>query len=178
MSSYDTLSRQELVDQLLAPHRAKDRTRQSLLVRRLELARAILLRDLSDRISKTPIVVDSPGALREWLLLYFAGREREVFVALFLDNRHRLMASEELFQGTIDATKVYPREVVKQALRHNAAAVCIAHNHPSGCPEPSEGDRAVSRLVKEALAVVDIRLLDHFVVGATQHVSLAMRGWL
>lgn len=177
MTSYVNVSREELVKRLLAPAAEGECDRQSLLAQRLGLAREILLRDLSGRIRKKP-VVDCPSVLQEWLSLYFLGKEREVFLALFLDTRHRLIASEEMFLGTLDGTQVHPREIVKEALRHNAAAVCVAHNHPSGEPEPSTADRAVTERLREALRLVDIRLLDHFVVAGKRWVSLASRGWL
>lgn len=113
---------------------------------------------------------------------YFAQRLRarghEVFAALFLDTRHRTLAFEELFQGTVDGAEVHPREVVRRALAHNAAAVIIGHNHPSGCPEPSAADHSITSRLKQALALVDVRLLDHFVVGDGAPVSLAARGWV
>ena len=104
------------------------------------------------------------------------GLEREVFAAVFLDTRHRLIEYAELFQGTIDGAEVHPREVVRQALRCNAAAVLVAHNHPSGTVEPSAADRAVTARLKQALALVDVRLLDHVVVGGTETASMAARG--
>lgn len=113
---------------------------------------------------------------------YFAQRLRglphEVFAAMFLDTRHRLVAFEELFTGTIDGAEVHPREVVRRALAHNAAALIIGHNHPSGSPEPSAADRAVTARLKQALSLVDLRLLDHFVVGDGPPVSMASRGWV
>lgn len=113
---------------------------------------------------------------------YFAQRLRhrahEVFAALFLDTRHRALAFEELFQGTIDGSEVHPREVVRRALAHNAAAVIVGHNHPSGCPDPSAADRAITARLKQALSLVEVRLLDHFVVGDGNPVSLAARGWV
>ena len=102
----------------------------------------------------------------------------EVFAAVFLDNRHRVSAFEEMFRGTIDGTAVHPREVVRACLRHNAAAVIFAHNHPSGVAEPSESDRAITCELREALALVGVRVLDHFVVGTDSPVSLAQKGWL
>jgi DNA repair protein RadC len=107
-----------------------------------------------------------------------AGAEREIFAAVLLDTRHRLIRYVELFYGSIDGAEVHPREVVKQVLRLNAAAIILAHNHPSGDAEPSAADRAVTARLKQALALVDVRLLDHFVVGGRQTVSLAERGWL
>lgn len=105
-----------------------------------------------------------------------AGLEREVFAAVFLDTRHRLIEYVELFQGTIDGAEVHPREVVRQALRCNAAAVIVAHNHPSGTTDPSAADRAVTSRLKQALALVDVRLLDHVIVGGTRTLSLATSG--
>lgn len=104
--------------------------------------------------------------------------EREVFVATMLDTRHRLIEYVELFFGTVDGAEVHPREVVKQALRLNAVAVIVAHNHPSGEIEPSAADRAVTARLKQALALVDIRLLDHVIVGGHQSLSMAARGWV
>ena len=113
---------------------------------------------------------------------YFAQRLRgyphEVFAALFLDTRHRALAFEELFRGTIDGAEVHPREVVRRALAHNAAALIVGHNHPSGSAEPSAADRAVTAQLKQALALVDVRLLDHFVIGDGPPASMAARGWL
>ena len=102
----------------------------------------------------------------------------EVFAGLFLDTRHRVIAFEEMFHGTIDGATVYPRVVVEKALGHGAAAVIVAHNHPSGISEPSLADQAITRRLKEALALLDIRLLDHFVVGDGSPVSMASRGML
>ena len=101
-----------------------------------------------------------------------------MFAALFLDTRHRVIAYEALFSGTVDGTEVHPREVVRRALAHNAAAVIVGHNHPSGNPEPSAADRAVTARLKQALALVDLRLLDHFVIADGPPVSLAARGWV
>ena len=104
--------------------------------------------------------------------------QHEVFCCLYLDTRHRLIRYEELFRGTIDGATVYPREVVKRALEHNASAVIVGHNHPSGISEPSEADRSITIKLAKALALVEIRLLDHLVVSRSGHVSLAERGWL
>lgn len=112
---------------------------------------------------------------------YFARRLRglphEVFAAMFLDNRHRVIAFEEMFRGTLDGAEVHPREVLRRALALNAAAVVVGHNHPSGNPQPSMADREVTRMLKEALALVDLRLLDHFVIGDGPPVSMVSRGW-
>ena len=119
----------------------------------------------------------SPKVVEEYLSVKLGYQDHEKFVALWLDGRHRLLAYAELFNGTIDGTSVYPREVVKQALAINAAAVVVAHNHPSGVAEPSTADENITRRLKQALELVDIRLLDHLIVG--EHcVSLAARGLL
>ena len=104
--------------------------------------------------------------------------EREVFGVLFLDNRHRMVAFEILFYGTIDGAEVYPREVARAALRHNCAAIIVTHNHPSGSTEPSAADRAVTLRLRDALAMLEIRLLDHFIIGDGPAMSLAARGWV
>jgi DNA repair protein RadC len=122
--------------------------------------------------------IRSPTDSREFLIARLRDRPHEVFCCLFLDNRHRVLAFDELFQGTIDNTTVYPREVVRQALRRNAAAVILAHNHPSGVAEPSEADQLITRRIRGALELVDVRLLDHFVVGDGTCISLASRGLL
>lgn len=118
----------------------------------------------------------NPVDSRSYFQDKLAGLEREVFAAAFLDTRHRLIEYMELFHGTIDGAEVHPREVVRQAIRCNAAAVIFTHNHPSGSPEPSAADRAVTARLKQALALVDVRLLDHIVVGGLQQTSMAERG--
>lgn len=121
----------------------------------------------------------SPGAVRDYLRLHLAGLPHEVFFAIWLDSQNRLIASEELFRGTLAQTSVYPREVVKRALLHNAAAVILAHNHPSGLAEPSHADELLTGELKKALALVDVRVLDHFIVaGQSQPLSFAERGLL
>lgn len=120
----------------------------------------------------------SSHAVRDWLRLQLASLEREEFTALFLDNQHRLIDHETLFTGTINHTQLHPREVVKSGLKHNAAAVIVAHCHPSGHAEPSQADRQVTVRIQQALALVDIRLLDHLVVGGMDVVSFSERGWL
>lgn len=120
----------------------------------------------------------SSNAVRDWLRLQLASLEREEFTVLFLDNQHRLVAHETLFTGTINHTQVHPREVVKSGLRYNAAAAVLAHNHPSGQAEPSQADRQVTTRIQQALELVDIRLLDHLVVGGMEITSFAERGWL
>lgn len=120
----------------------------------------------------------SSHAVRDWLRLQLASLEREEFTVLFLDNLHRLIAHETLFTGTINHTQVHPREVVKSGLRYNAAAAVLAHNHPSGEAEPSQADRQVTTRIQQALELVDIRLLDHMVVGGMEITSFAERDWL
>jgi DNA repair protein RadC len=120
----------------------------------------------------------SPEQTRAFLRLRLAECKHEVFGALFLDNRHRVLAVEEMFRGTIDGASVYPRVVVQRALELNAAAIVLYHNHPSGVAEPSAADEAVTRRLRDALSLVDIRVLDHFVVSAGESVSFAERGLL
>ena len=120
----------------------------------------------------------SSHAVRDWLRLQLASLEREEFTALFLDNQHRLIAYETLFTGTINHTQVHPRELVKAGLKHNCAAVIVAHCHPSGEVEPSQADRLITARIQQALDLVDIRLLDHLVVGGMDVISFAERGWL
>ena len=122
--------------------------------------------------------LSSPRAVRDYLRLALAGREQEVFVVMLLDAQHRVISSEELFRGTLTQTSVYPREVVKCALKHNAAAVIFAHNHPSGVAEPSHADEILTRSLKAALALVDIQVLDHFIVAGSRTMSFAERGLL
>jgi DNA repair protein RadC len=122
--------------------------------------------------------LSSPQAVRDYLRLSLEGREHEVFVAVFLDAQNRVIVAEELFRGTLTQTSVYPREVVKSALRHNAASVIFAHNHPSGVAEASQADQALTESLKRALALVDIRVLDHFIVGRGRTFSFAERGLL
>ena len=120
--------------------------------------------------------LNSPGAVRDYLQLLLRGRQQEVFMAIFLDAQHRVTASEEMFSGTLTQTSVYPREVVKRALYHNAAAVIFAHNHPSGVAEPSQSDRMLTDALKQALSLVDVRVLDHFIVAGVGCLSFAERG--
>lgn len=120
----------------------------------------------------------SSNAVRDWLRLNPATLEREALSVLWLDNQHRLIAHDTLFPGTINTITVHPREVVRAGLKHNAAAAVLAHNHPSGEAEPSKADRKITERLKQALDLVDIRLLDHLVVGGMEIVSFAERGWL
>ncbi|WP_405118262.1 DNA repair protein RadC [Pseudomonas leptonychotis] len=118
----------------------------------------------------------SPELVKEYLITKLAGFEHEVFAALFLDAKHQLIQYVEMFRGSIDSASVYPREVVKEALHCNAAAVIFAHNHPSGNPEPSQADKTLTQRLKEALTLVEVRSLDHIVVGGRQTVSFAELG--
>jgi DNA repair protein RadC len=135
------------------------------------------LRVLAQRVSNST-QLDNPEAARQYLALRFAGLEHEVVTCLYLDNRRRVIACEDLFRGTIDGCSVHAREVVKQALIHNAAAVILAHNHPSGVAEPSQADQIMTSRLKAALDLVNISLVDHLVVGGAIAESMAERGFL
>ncbi|MBS53400.1 MAG: hypothetical protein CMI03_11700 [Oceanospirillaceae bacterium] len=139
----------------------------------LEMARRHLAEELQHGDALT-----SPELTRQYLQAQLRDLSYEVFACLFLDNQHRVLRYQELFRGTIDGAAVYPREVVKQALEQGAAAVILAHNHPSGIAEPSQADRAITDRLQQALGLVDIRVLDHLVVGDGYAVSFAERGWL
>lgn len=138
-----------------------------------ELSRRALAEPLRERDALT-----SPAQVRNYLRLLLGGREHEVFCAIFLDSQHRVLVMEELFRGTLGQASVYPREVVKRALAHNAAALILAHNHPSGAATPSQADRTLTDTLKQALALVDVRVLDHFVVAMHDVTSFAEHGWL
>ena len=137
----------------------------------LELARRAMAQQLRERE-----VFDSPQAVQHYLQLHLAARPHEVFAVLFLDGAHRLIAMEELFRGTLTQTSVYPREVVLRALHHHAAAVVLAHNHPSGSVQPSRADEALTQTLKAALALVDVRVLDHVIVAPGAALSMAEQG--
>lgn len=140
----------------------------------LELARRALSSEMQGKD-----LLSSPTVVRDWLKLKLGGLGYEVFGALWLDSKNRLIAWEELFKGTLAQTSVYPREVVKRALAHNAAAVLLCHNHPSGVAEPSQADELLTQNLKQALALVDVRVLDHFIVaGSAKPLSFAERGLL
>lgn len=141
------------------------------------VARELVKRWLCEEM-KAGDVLNSPGAVRDYLKLHFVGREYESFVAIFLDAQHRVIEVEELFRGTLTQTSVYPREVVKAALYHNAATVIFAHNHPSGIAEPSRSDENLTTALKQALALVDVRVVDHFIVAGVTVLSFAERGLL
>lgn len=163
----------DLTPKALSKLRGFGTARSALVAAALELGRRHLAADLE----RGGVLAD-PAAAGRHFAQHLRGRPHEVFAALFLDTRHRLLAYEELFTGTIDGAEVHPREVARRALAHNAAAVIVGHNHPSGSAEPSAADRAVTARLKQALALVDVRLLDHFVVGDGPPVSLAARGWV
>jgi len=146
-----------------------DVEKQSLM----ELALAVL-----QDLHRPGLELPSPSSTRDFLRVLLADRKAEVFGCMYLDNRHRVIETAELFQGTIDGAAVYPRVVVQQALTLNAAAVMFFHNHPSGVAEPSHADEAITRRLKDALALVDIRVLDHFIVTAGESLSFAERGLL
>lgn len=147
--------------------------RASALCAALELSQ----RHLAAELERGQALAD-PHAAGRYFSQRLRGRPHEVFAALFLDSRHRALGFEELFTGTVDSAEVHPREVVRRALSHNAAAVIVGHNHPSGCSEPSAADRAITARLKQALALVDVRLLDHVVIGDGMPVSMAARGEL
>ena len=139
----------------------------------MEMARRALEEDIGERDA-----MSSPQAVREFLRLTLGGRAHEIFMAMFLDAQNRLLGSEELFRGTLTQTSVYPREVVKTALRYNAAGVIFAHNHPSGVAEPSRADELLTQTLKQALSLVEIKTLDHFIVAGSRTLSFAERGLL
>jgi DNA repair protein RadC len=139
----------------------------------IELARRSIEEGLKEKT-----VLSSPGAVRDYLKLALGSRQHEVFVCVWLDAQHRVTACEEAFRGTLTQTSVYPREIVKAALAKNAAAVIFAHNHPSGAAQPSQADELLTRNLKEALALVDVKVLDHFIVAGSQTISFAERGLL
>ena len=138
-----------------------------------EMSRRVLSEEMQTRD-----VLSSPQQVRDYLCLKLGGLSREVFMVLFLDAQNRVLAQEELFTGTLTQTSVYPREVVKRALHHNAASVIFAHNHPSGVAEQSRADEVLTTLLKQALALMDIRVLDHFIVAGNATLSFAERGLL
>ncbi len=139
----------------------------------LEMARRALNEEM-----RCGDALSSPAAVRDFLRLKLSGLDYEVFMAVFLDTQNRVLASEDLFRGTLAQTSVYPREVVKRALANNAGGVIFAHNHPSGIAEPSQADRWLTDQLKSALSLVDVKVLDHFIVAGNGGLSFAERGWL
>jgi DNA repair protein RadC len=160
-------------DELKAVHGLGGTAKRSELMAVLELARRAVAEQLKARE-----VFGSPDAVKNYLQLHLAHRPHEVFASLFLDAQNRLIAMEELFRGTLTQTSVYPREVVLKALHHHAAAVVLAHNHPSGTVQPSRADEALTQTLKAALALVDVRVLDHVIVAPGQALSMAEKGLL
>ena len=186
------LSRADLVSELLSPLLSQSGpnplhvsdsvvpmlmsdTSDAALAHRLDVARELLLRNLREQMRNGP-VMSSPQILSDWLRLYCANLEHEVFLAIYLDCQNQLIDTEELFRGSLTQTSVYPREVVKGALARNAAAMAIAHNHPSGKAEPSRADELLTQTLKSALSLVDVQIIDHFVVAGDQVISFAERG--
>lgn len=158
-----------------APKYAVTPTAEKFFTAEEERVIANALAILNSRI-KSKKTLASPEDTRNYFRITLSGRECEYFTCLFLDNRHRVIEYEEMFRGTVDGASVHPREVVKAALRHNAAAVIFAHNHPSGAAEPSNADKTITLRLREALALVDVRVLDHFIIGEGEPVSMTERG--
>ena len=143
--------------------------------RKCAVARELVKRWICEELA-VRTVFSQPSLVTDYLKIHFAGREYESFVVLFLDAHNRLICIEELFRGTLTQTSVYPREVVKAAMTHNAACVMLSHNHPSGLPEPSRADEHLTQTLKSALALVDVRVLDHLIIAGANSLSLAERG--
>lgn len=194
MSKLSVMSRAELICELfappppaavadaqaayLSPNGSPMPVSSDTLVRqKLAVARELLLRDLITQMQSGPLL-NSPDVVRAWLKLHCAALGHEVFIVLHLDVRNCLIRDEEIFKGTLTHTSVYPREVVKSALARNSASLLLAHNHPSGSPEPSAADRALTQALKQALALVDVRVLDHFIVAGDSILSFAEQGLL
>lgn len=133
---------------------------------------------LERQLQARTVVLKEPDAVRSYLRLQLERQERELFMVMYLDSQNRLIACETLFTGTLGSVSVYPREIVKQALTHNAASLILAHNHPSGVAEPSRADRSLTDRVIAALSLIDVGVLDHIVIGHGESVSFAERGWL
>jgi DNA repair protein RadC len=164
----------QIASHLASDERAGFDDREAQLIR---LGHELVRRQLKQTLQRG-VSLTSPAMTMEYLQTVLKDRNREIFTCLFLDTRHRVIASEDLFQGSIDGACVYPRVVAERALRLSAAAVIVAHNHPSGVSEPSLADQAITRRLKDALLLLEIRLLDHFVVGDGPPVSMASRGML
>ena len=154
---------------------ARDTTLSKTLTGRLEAALELSRRYLEAELRSRP-VLSNPDKTKHYVRAWLCRFEHEVFACLFLDNRHRIISNEILFTGTIDGASVYPREVVKRCLQLNAAAIIFSHNHPSGIAEPSQADRQITLKLTQALALVDVRVLDHLVVGDKTVTSMAERG--
>ena len=187
MDIYSSLSDKELLGKLIGVQQTQQFYSGSLtplfapaqdqdaLPEQCGVARELVKRWLGEELQHGDML-NAPETVRDYLRLHFAGRHSESFVAIFLDAQHQVLVVDELFRGTLTQTSVYPREVVKAALRANAAAVIFAHNHPSGVAEPSRSDEMLTQALKSALALVDVRVLDHFIVAAGCVLSFAERG--
>jgi len=175
----DLLARYEGVARMLEAGAELETIKGLGPAKRAQFAAAIELarRSLAEKL-KESAALTSPGAVRDYLRLKLAARKEEAFVCMWLDAQHRVIDVEEAFTGTLTQTSVYPREIVKSALRYNAAAVIFAHNHPSGVAQPSQSDELLTRNLKEALALVEVKVLDHFIVAGHQAISFAERGLL
>jgi DNA repair protein RadC len=190
-TDFSKVSDQELLGLLLGARNAKRLYRGSLSAllkaksedshcdsaAKLRGAGELVRRALSEELQSQPAFT-SPAAVKDFLRLSIGSKEHEVFMVLFLDTQHALIAAQEMFRGTLSQTSVYPREVVKEALRLNAGSVILAHNHPSGVVEPSRADEHLTQTLKTALALVDVRVLDHVVVAPQRAMSMAERGLL
>ncbi len=181
---YANISDAELLGKLIGVQQAQEIYQGSLsaifntaLPEQCVVARELVRRWLEEELQHGDML-NAPNIVRDYLRIHFAGREYESFVAIFLDAQHHVLAVDDLFRGTLTQTSVYPREVVKAALRANAGAVIFAHNHPSGIAEPSQSDRMLTDALKQALSLVDVRVLDHFIVAGTSVLSFAERGLL
>jgi len=174
LQSFDGLRGLQIASRLPKSERAGLSDR---LAMQLRVAHELVSRQLKQSLQRG-VSLTSPAMTMEYLQTVLRDRRREIFTCLFLDTRHRVLAAEDLFQGSIDGACVYPRIVAERALRLSAAAVIVAHNHPSGVSEPSLADQAITRRLKDALLLLEIRLLDHFVVGDGPPVSMASRGML
>jgi DNA repair protein RadC len=185
--NYTALSDKELLSKLIGVRSSRRLYHGSLkplfseqdnpLHEKCTVARELVSRWLSEDMEQR-CVLSAPGAVKDYLRLFFAGREYESFVVLFLDAQNRLITATEIFRGTLTQTSVYPREIVKEALRQNAGAVIFSHNHPSGVSEPSRADEMLTQNLKTALALVDVKVLDHFIVAGATTLSFAERGLL
>jgi len=177
---YARLSDRDLLAQFIGVNEAEQEYRGSLRHAFIDNKQCVLAKELVQRLLKEEMqagdVLNNPVAVRDYLRLALADLEHEVFIVIFLDAQHSVIANEEMFRGTLAQTSVYPREVVKHALAHNAAAVILAHNHPSGVAEPSQSDQLLTGALKQALSLVDVRVLDHFIVAGSSVLSFAERG--
>lgn len=175
----DLLGQFGSVSRLLDAGPALTRVRGLGPAKSAQFAAAIeLARRCSQEELKSGAALTSPGAVRDYLRLALGARPHEVFVCIWLDAQHRVITFEEPFRGTLTQTSVYPREIVKAALAHNAAAVIFAHNHPSGVAQPSQADELLTANLKEALALIEVKVLDHFIIAGNQAISFAERGLL